>query len=98
MPNIIISEELKKKMARRWRHSLIVSVLGMNVREEIMARKLDQLWGDVDMIDIGSGFFLVNCKKEETYELALAGGPWLLFCHYISVQPWRSDFNPEGKV
>ena len=57
-------------MARRWKRSLFVSVLGMNVREEIMIRKLEQLWGDVDTIDIGSGFFLVNCRREETYDLA----------------------------
>lgn len=62
-----------------------------------MVKKMEQLWGDVDTIDIGSGFFLVNCKRESTYEMTLTGGPWLIFHHYISVQPWRSDFHSERK-
>ena len=31
--------------------------------------------GDVDTIDVGSGYFLVNCKRDSTYDMVLAGGP-----------------------
>lgn len=40
VPNIIIYEDLQKKMARRWKRSVIVSVLRMNVREDIMSKQL----------------------------------------------------------
>ena len=68
-------------MAKHWGRSVIVSVLRMTVREEVLSRKIESLWGDVDIIDIGSGYFLINCKRESTYEMALSGGPWLIFDH-----------------
>ncbi|XP_028782820.1 uncharacterized protein LOC114738926 [Neltuma alba] len=63
------------------------------VREEALGGKLKQLWGDVDVIGIGSGFFLAKCGNQKAYDLALIGGPWLIYDHYISVQPWKEDFD-----
>ncbi|XP_028794484.1 uncharacterized protein LOC114750111 [Neltuma alba] len=94
-PNITLLPEFKARLAKRWRKSLIINVLGRMVREDILAYKLEQIWGDVKPIDIGSGFFLVECKSKEIYDRALTGGPWLIFDHYINVQPWKEDFDPE---
>ncbi|XP_028753465.1 uncharacterized protein LOC114713055 [Neltuma alba] len=27
--------------------------------------------------------------------MALTGGPWLIYDHYLSVQPWNQDFDPD---
>ncbi|XP_028756700.1 uncharacterized protein LOC114715945 [Neltuma alba] len=51
--------------------------------------------GDIDSIDVGSGFFAVKFSNASDYELALTGGLWLLFDHYIAVQPWKLDFDPD---
>ena len=45
---------------------------------------------------MGSGFFLIKFRKEEDYEFVLSGGLWLIMDHYLAIQPWKEDFDPEG--
>lgn len=86
-PNIVLLPEFKATLAKRWSRSLIVTVLGRMVREDALAVKVKQLWGDVEAVDIGAGFFLVTCGKQEAYDRALIGGPWFMYDHYTSIQP-----------
>ncbi|MBA0580916.1 hypothetical protein Gorai_023115 [Gossypium raimondii] len=30
----------------------------------------------------------------DDYEMVLTQGPWVVFGHYLTVQPWTIDFNP----
>ncbi|MBA0823675.1 hypothetical protein Goarm_020392, partial [Gossypium armourianum] len=30
----------------------------------------------------------------DDYEMVLTQGPWVVFGHYLTVQPWTVDFNP----
>ncbi|XP_028761945.1 uncharacterized protein LOC114720467 [Neltuma alba] len=53
--------------------------------------------GDVTTIDVGSGFFVVQFTHKEDYNAALTGGPWLLYDHYLAVQPSKQVFDPEGE-
>ncbi|XP_028801546.1 uncharacterized protein LOC114756776 [Neltuma alba] len=97
-PNVIIMLEFKEKLARKWRLSLIVRLLGRMVREEYLGQKLQKLWGynrDVETLEIGSGYFIVNFTHTNDYEYALTGGPWLVLGHYLNVQPWKPDFDPD---
>ncbi|XP_028789038.1 uncharacterized protein LOC114745067 [Neltuma alba] len=96
-PNIILLPEYRASLAKRWRKTLIVTVLGRMVRDDALEMKLKKLWGEVEVIDIGSGFFLVKCISDASYDLALTGGHWLMFDHYISVQPWKEDFDPDNE-
>lgn len=96
-PNIKLKPEFQSALTKKWRRTLIVTVLGRVVREGTLSVKLHHLWGDVQVIDIGANFYLVKCKNEEVYDLALTGGPWLMYDHYISVQPWKADFDPDGE-
>ncbi|MBA0792918.1 hypothetical protein Gohar_017372 [Gossypium harknessii] len=32
--------------------------------------------------------------KTDDYEMVLTQGPWVVFGHYLTVQPWTVDFNP----
>ncbi|XP_028796759.1 uncharacterized protein LOC114752196 [Neltuma alba] len=97
-PNIVLLPEFRATIAKRWCRSLIVTVLGRMVREDALRAKAKQLWGDVEAVDIGAGFFLVTCGNQEVYDRALTGGPWLMYDHYISVQPWKEDFDPDDEV
>ncbi|XP_028751830.1 uncharacterized protein LOC114711581 [Neltuma alba] len=97
-PNIVLLPEFKRRLAKRQRRSLIVTVFERMVREDILDKKVNQLWGEAETIDIGSGFFMVNYKRTESYDLALTGGPWLIFDHYINVQSWKEDFDPNEEV
>lgn len=47
---------------------------------------------DYLVIDVGAR---VQFSNMADYDLALTGGPCLLFDHYLAVQPWKPDFDPE---
>ncbi|MBA0873253.1 hypothetical protein Goshw_030228 [Gossypium schwendimanii] len=32
--------------------------------------------------------------SRDDYDLALTQGPWIVFGHYLTVQPWKIDFDP----
>lgn len=56
---------------------------------EVKVKHLLAKYGEVDAIDVGAGFFVVHYSDERDYDLALTSGAWLLFDHYLAVQPWK---------
>ena len=99
-PNIIILPEFCQKLAKKWGTSLIVRLLGRTIREDYLSMRLQKMWGyrgDVDTMEIGSGFFIVRLHSKEDYDFALTEGPWMIMEHYLAVQPWKSNFNPDAK-
>lgn len=47
---------------------------------------------------MGAGFFVVNFSSDEDYDLELKRGPWLIYDHYLSVQPCKPEFELEEEV
>lgn len=74
--------------------------LGRMIDPEYLERKVQQLWardGDVNAIDVGLGFFVMQFTDAHDYDLALTSGPWFIFYHYLAVQPWKRNFKPQAK-
>ncbi|MBA0805365.1 hypothetical protein Gohar_004885 [Gossypium harknessii] len=46
------------------------------------------------MMDIKNGYFLVKFQNKLDCERALAEGPCIIFCQYLTVQPWTLAFDP----
>lgn len=62
-PNVIIPDREHERLAQRWKKALFVKLLGRMMSPEYLEQKLKQLWakqGDVEAMDIGSGFFAVQ--------------------------------------
>ncbi|KAI9092488.1 hypothetical protein K1719_027616 [Acacia pycnantha] len=97
-PNVLIPSKEKARLAKQWQNALIVKLLVRMIDPEYLERKVQQLWacdGDAETIDVGSGFFVVQFTDAvRDYDLALIGGPWLIFDHYLAVQPQETDFKP----
>ncbi|KAI9123096.1 hypothetical protein K1719_005985 [Acacia pycnantha] len=36
--------------------------------------------------------------NQDGYEFALSDGPRLIHKHYLSVHPWKADFDPDDEV
>ncbi|CAN1292134.1 hypothetical protein LINPERPRIM_LOCUS21431 [Linum perenne] len=63
-----------------------------------MSRKILQLWAkksDIQVSDVGFGFYVVNFETISDYERAMFGGPWMINDHYVVIQEWRPYFRPE---
>ncbi|RYQ91692.1 hypothetical protein Ahy_B09g097685 isoform B [Arachis hypogaea] len=50
--------------------------------------------GSIEVIDIGNDFFIVKFFSQEDLDFVLTGGPWRIFDHYLTIRPWKPNFNP----
>ncbi|XP_028802559.1 uncharacterized protein LOC114757642 [Neltuma alba] len=101
-PNVIILPEAKDRLRKKWRRSVIVKLLGRMIKEDYLVERLQKIWGvceeNIDVIDVGSGFYTVRFKRKNDYDYVLTGGPWLIFDHYLAVLLWKEDFDSESEV
>ncbi|KAF7813509.1 ribonuclease H [Senna tora] len=95
---ISISDKEKSRLSEPFDHALIIKLLGRNIGYKVLEKKLYQLWsvqGILSIIDLTNDYFLVKFTCVEDYENALLNGPWVIFDHYLTVQPWRPGFDPS---
>jgi hypothetical protein len=78
-----------------WQHAIIVKLLGKNLGFFAMRDRLKALWkltADMDIMDIGHGFFMVKFDLEADREKVISGGPWMILDHSVAIRPWTTDF------
>ena len=52
---------------------------------------------DFKIVDMENGYFRIHFDHKDDYLHALLGGPWTIYGHYLTVQPWSSKFNTKEK-
>ena len=45
------------------------------------------------MTDLENNYFLIRLESPEDAVYALTEGPWVIFGHYLIVQPWTPQFD-----
>lgn len=78
--------------------AVIIKLLGITVGFRQLRLQLQNIWkpqGAFQLIDLEDSCFLVKFKDEFDFQNALTNGPWVIFGHYLSVQPWTPDFSPQ---
>ena len=99
MPTIKFSERVKEILARSMECSIVVKLLGRNVDYKLLFNRLMALWkpsGEIRITDLDNGYFLVNMDNYEDCVNALTKGPWTILGHYLTVELWSINFNPEA--
>ncbi|XP_028115903.1 uncharacterized protein LOC114313692 [Camellia sinensis] len=59
-------------------------------------RKLWDLQGDFEAIDLDSGFFLIKFQMKKDCAYVYTGGPWIVLDHYLTVRIWQPNFKPAA--
>lgn len=81
---------------------VICKAPGKKVGYNVMKDRLKKLWkqsGGFDIMDVGNGYYMVKFDLAQDQELAMTGGPWMIFDHYLVVTTWNPDFvAPDAKV
>ncbi|MBA0702185.1 hypothetical protein Goari_005544, partial [Gossypium aridum] len=44
-------------------------------------------------MDVANGYYLIHFQSRVDYDEALTQGSWIVFGHYLTVQPWIVDFD-----
>ena len=95
---IQISPELKNQLARPWKTSIILKLMGRLLGYRALQYRLAGIWrptGMMHLIDIGYGYFIMRFDVIKDYHHALMDGPWFVGDQYLHVQAWEADFLPH---
>nr|GLL45963.1 uncharacterized protein LOC109183389 [Ipomoea trifida] len=64
IPVVRFSKKVREDLVKPWRNALLVKYLGKPVAFSLFQQRMLRLWnpsGKIELIDIGSGWFIVRC-------------------------------------
>ncbi|KAL4367934.1 hypothetical protein GQ457_05G017930 [Hibiscus cannabinus] len=79
-------------------NSVIVRLLGRMIGYNALLTRIRSLWnpsGEMALVDLDNGYYLVHFAKADDVNRVLLGGPWLIYGNYLTVQPWSHNFSTE---
>ncbi|KAJ8765056.1 hypothetical protein K2173_010533 [Erythroxylum novogranatense] len=92
-----VDRDYMKKLERPWRQAVVIKLLGKTISFRVLYSQVELLWkptGGFDVLDLEYDYFLVKFDCQTDFDKVLAGGPWLIFDHYLTVCPWSPAFSP----
>ncbi|KAH1123200.1 hypothetical protein J1N35_006360 [Gossypium stocksii] len=98
IPVIDLSERINNILFKRMELTVVVKLLGHNIGYGALFNCITSLWKPVQpfrLMGVANGFYLVRFQCKEDYEVALSQSPWIVFGHYLTIQPWTVKFNPS---
>ena len=96
MPTINFSQRIHEKLVKPWQNSVVVKLLGRNIGYKVLCNRLKVMWhmiSDFSVIDLENNYYLIQLNSSEDAVYALTEGPWVIFGHYLIVQPWTPRFD-----
>ncbi|KAJ4835184.1 hypothetical protein Tsubulata_024993 [Turnera subulata] len=73
--------------------------MGQEIGYRTLCSRLPSLWNlkqSVRMVDLENNFYFVRFQSRYDYLWALTDGPWIVLGHYLTVEPWKPQFNPAS--
>ncbi|KAJ4822657.1 hypothetical protein Tsubulata_035931 [Turnera subulata] len=83
---------------KRWENTLIVKMWGRNIGYRTLCSRLPNLWKlkeSVRVVDLENNFYFVCFLNCSDYLRALTDGLWPVLGHYLTMEPWKPQFNPN---
>lgn len=94
---ILSRKKFRNKVNLPWKYSVIVKLFGRTIGFRALQSRIEALWkpkGRWKVIDLENNYYMIQMGNEEDYVHALTGGPWVIFDHYLAVEPWSTSFDP----
>lgn len=98
VPSIDFSERVYQLLEKEMSTSVVLKMLGRNLGITTLHNRLYGIWRPskpFQLMDIENGYFIAKFQSTDDYDKILSQGPWVIFGHYLTVQPWTIDFNPS---
>ena len=92
---INLSAEAKSKIRQKWTTSLTIKVYERTIGFNYLKWKIQNRWnpkGQMDVIDLGDGYFITKFTLEEDIQDILRGGLWFIANHYLTIRRWTPNF------
>ncbi|KAL4341312.1 hypothetical protein GQ457_08G032330 [Hibiscus cannabinus] len=97
VPTIDFSDRVQYLAIKSMELTLVVKILGRRISYNTLQNHIYNIWMlsyPIKLIYIKNDFFLVKFSNRGDYLKVLTEGPWTIFGHYITMEPWSTDFNP----
>ncbi|KAE8692675.1 hypothetical protein F3Y22_tig00110831pilonHSYRG00417 [Hibiscus syriacus] len=94
--SIDFSDRVQAIANKSFDHTILVKLLGRHIGYTTLRNKLYDLWKPSQpfrLMDIENDYFLVSLRTRSDFLTALSDGPWTIFGHYLTVEPWSPDFT-----
>ncbi|KAL4368016.1 hypothetical protein GQ457_05G029420 [Hibiscus cannabinus] len=98
IPTIDFSDRVQQLAIKSMDLTLVVKVLGRRIGYNTLHNRIYSIWKpthSLKLIDIENDYFLVKFSDRIDYLKVLTEGPWTIFGHYLTVEPWSIDFQPS---
>ncbi|KAL4304066.1 hypothetical protein GQ457_10G023950 [Hibiscus cannabinus] len=96
IPTIDFSARVHALIDSKLENSIIVRLLGRSIGFLALLNRIKLLWkpiGEIALVDMDNGYFLVRFANAEDMSKALSDGPWVIYGCYLTVQPWSRLFS-----
>lgn len=81
---------------------MTVKLVGKRVGLAFLKGRLARIWkpiGEMEVIGMNHGFFVVRFSNSADYNQVFDGGPWMVLGHYLMVQKWEPEFkHAQGEL
>lgn len=97
-PIVAFSDRVHNYLSQSIRNSTVIRLLGRAISYRPLLNHLQSLWwpiGTFQLIDIENNFYLAKFSDPNDYTHILTAGPWVIYGHYLIVQPWTMSFSVE---
>lgn len=99
-PSIKIPEILKQKCIEQWKFSLIGRLDLSKNKIEDLRLELGNMWkckGQLKLIPLGRGFFIIKIENEEDRNFIWTNGPWKVGNQLLRIRDWCPSFRAEDQ-
>ncbi|KAI9097663.1 hypothetical protein K1719_025434 [Acacia pycnantha] len=101
IPTVDFAEHVKETLNRKMGLAVVIKLLGRKIGYRQLRTQLQKIWkpsGHFKLTDMDEDCFLVRFQDDLDYQNAILTGPWMVYGHYLSVQPWTPSFKPTNHV
>ncbi|KAH1048234.1 hypothetical protein J1N35_039018 [Gossypium stocksii] len=96
--SIDFSDRVYKLLEKEMSTPVVLKMLGWNLEITTLHNRLYGVWKPskpFQLMDVENDYFLVKFQSTVDYDKVLSQGPWVIFGHYLTDQPWIINFNPN---
>lgn len=100
-PVLRISKGTLQNISTRWERALIVRIFEEVRNIQAFEKRLQNLWKigfQIQIKDIGRGYFIVHGLSEDERTTIITGRPWRLGVNPITVRSWVPNFSAKNET
>lgn len=97
-PQVKFSRRVYSSIDENNKQTLIMRMLGRSIGYRALVNRIESFWGltsEYKIVDLDNNYFLIKLASQNNYDRILIGGPWIVYGHYMMVQPWTRKFSME---